>query len=178
VRADDPTLTARGLPEEPPAVTRAVLDPRLTTGPESELVRTATKAPLVVFAGEGAPGGRAEALRGLGVDVVAAPTADGRMDLVFVLEELGARGIRGVLVEGGGETATGFVEGGLADKLTLFYAPKLIGSEGVPMIGALRATRMAEALRFRVSDLEKVGEDVAVTLYPARGEEDRVHRAS
>ena len=178
VRADDPTLTARGLPEDPPAVTRVVLDPRLTTGPESELVRTATKAPLVVFAGEDAQDERAEALRGLGVDVVAASTVDGRLDLRFVLEELGARGIRGVLVEGGGETATGFLEGELADKLTLFYAPKLIGAEGVPMIGALRATRMAEALRFRVSDLEKVGEDVAVTLYPARGEEDRVHRAS
>ena len=100
------------------------------------------------------------------------------MDLRFVLDELGTRGIRGVLVEGGAGTATGFVEGGLADKLTLFYAPKLIGAEGVPMIGALRATRMAEALRFRVADLEKVGEDVAVTLYPALGEEDRVHRAS
>ena len=179
VRADDPTLTARGLPEEPPAVTRVVLDPRLTTGPESELVRTAKRAPLVVFfaGGEGAEG-RAEALRGLGVEVVAAPAVEGRMDLRFVLEELGRRGIRGVLVEGGGETATGFVEGGLADKLTLFYAPRLIGSDGVPMIGALRATRMAEALRFRVSEVEKVGEDVAVTLYPAPGEEDHVHRAS
>ena len=178
VRADDPTLTARGLREEPPAVTRVVIDPRLTTGPESELARTAMKAPLVVFAGEDAPDERAEVLRGLGADVVAAPAVEGRMDLRFVLEELGGRGIRGVLVEGGGETATGFVEGGLADKLTLFYAPRLIGSEGVPMIGALRATRMAEALRFRVSEVEKVGEDVAVTLYPARGEEGHVHRAS
>ncbi|CAA9386097.1 MAG: Diaminohydroxyphosphoribosylaminopyrimidine deaminase / 5-amino-6-(5-phosphoribosylamino)uracil reductase [uncultured Rubrobacteraceae bacterium] len=178
VRADDPTLTARGLPVEPPAVTRVVLDPRLTTGPESELVRTAKKAPLIVFVGEEVPGGRAEALRDLGIEVVAAPMAGDRMDLRFVLEELGRRGIRGVLVEGGGETATGFVERGLADKLTLFYAPRLIGSEGVPMIGALRATRMAEALQFRVLDVEKVGEDVAVTLYPAPGEEGRVHRAS
>jgi len=178
VRADDPTLTARGLPEEPPPVTRVVLDPRLTIGLESELVRTANKAPLVVFRGEGAADGKAEELRGRGVDVVAAPTVGGRIDLRFVLTELGGRGVRGVLVEGGGETATGFVEEGLADKLTLFYAPRLIGSEGVPMIGALRATRMAESLRFRVSEVEKVGEDVAVTLYPARGEEGRVHRAS
>jgi diaminohydroxyphosphoribosylaminopyrimidine deaminase/5-amino-6-(5-phosphoribosylamino)uracil reductase len=183
VRADDPTLTARGLREEPPAVTRVVIDPRLTTGPESELARTAMKAPLVVFAGEEAtdgkaPDGKAEVLREIGVEVVSAPTVEGRMDLRFVLAELGRRGIRGVLVEGGGETATGFVEGGLADKLTLFYAPRLIGSEGVPMIGALRATRMAEALRFRVSEVEKVGEDVAVTLYPTRGEEGHVHRAS
>jgi diaminohydroxyphosphoribosylaminopyrimidine deaminase/5-amino-6-(5-phosphoribosylamino)uracil reductase len=178
VRADDPTLTARGLREEPPTVTRIVLDPRLTTGPESELVRTAKKAPLIIFAGEKALNERAELLGELGVEVVAAPTKGNGMDLRFVLEELGRRGIRGVLVEGGGETATGFVEGGLAQKLTLFYAPRLIGSEGVPMIGALRATRMAEALRFRVAEVEKVGEDVAVTLYPARGEEDHVHRAS
>jgi diaminohydroxyphosphoribosylaminopyrimidine deaminase/5-amino-6-(5-phosphoribosylamino)uracil reductase len=131
-----------------------------------------------VFVGREAVNEKAEELRGLGAEVVAAPTAGGRIDLRFVLRELGARGIRGVLVEGGGKTATGFVEEGLADKLTLFYAPRLIGSEGVPMIGALRATRMAESLRFRVSDVEKVGEDVAVTLYPARGEEGRVHRAS
>jgi diaminohydroxyphosphoribosylaminopyrimidine deaminase/5-amino-6-(5-phosphoribosylamino)uracil reductase len=178
VRADDPTLTARGLSEEPPAVTRVVLDPRLTTGPKSELARTAKKAPLIVFAGEENVDAREKVLRGIGVEVVAAPTVENRMDLRFVLDELGRRGIRGLLVEGGGETATGFVEGGLADKLTLFYAPRLIGSEGVPMIGALRATRMAEALRFRVSDVERIGEDVAVTLYPAPGEEDHVHRAS
>jgi diaminohydroxyphosphoribosylaminopyrimidine deaminase / 5-amino-6-(5-phosphoribosylamino)uracil reductase len=89
---------------------------------------------------------------------------------------LGGRGSRGLLVEGGGETATRFVRMGLADKLTLFYAPKLLGSEGVPMIGALRATKVAESLQFSVSEVGKVGDDVAVTLYPG-GEEERVHRA-
>lgn len=177
VRADDPTLTARGLPEEPPAVTRAVLDPRLTISPESNLARTAAETPVVVFADGGNFGGREKALGARGVEVVAAPVVGGRLDLGFVLDELGRRGVRGLLVEGGGETVTGFVRHGLADKLTLMYAPKLIGSEGVPMIGAMRATKMAEALRFEVSGVETVGEDVAVTLYPAR-EEDHVHRAS
>ena len=178
VRADDPNLTARGLAEQPPLVTRVVLDPRLTVDPDSELVRTAAKAPLVVFANAEHADGRETALRELGVDVVPAPSNEDGLDLGFVLDELGRRGIRGLLVEGGGETATGFVGRGLADKLTLFYAPKLIGSEGVPMIGALRATRMAEALRFRVAGVEAVGEDVTVTLYPDRGEEADVHRAS
>jgi hypothetical protein len=44
------------------------------------------------------------------------------------------------------------------------------------MIGALRATKVAESLRFSVSEVEKVGDDIAVTLYPV-GEEERVHRA-
>ena len=93
-----------------------------------------------------------------------------------MLDELGGRGIKGLLVEGGGETATRFVRMGLADKLTLFYAPKLLGSEGVPMIGALGLRRWPSRCEFSVSDVEKVGDDVAVTLYPG-GEEERVHRA-
>jgi diaminohydroxyphosphoribosylaminopyrimidine deaminase / 5-amino-6-(5-phosphoribosylamino)uracil reductase len=178
VRTDDPMLTARDLPATPPVVTRVVLDPHLTSSPESRLANSAQAAPVVVFTTETAVDGREKKLEERGVEVVAAPGSDEDMDLHFVLEELGGRGIKGLLVEGGGETATRFVREGLADKMTLFYAPKLLGSEGVPMIGALRATKVAESLQFSVSDVEKIGEDVAVTLYPGvAGEEERVHRA-
>ena len=176
VRTDDPLLTARGLSEEPPRITRVVLDPRLTIGGDSRLARSAAQAPVLVFSDERALDGREKELEVMGVEVVGAPRSTEGFQLLYVLRELGRRGIRGLLVEGGGETAAGFVGGELADKITLFYAPKLVGSEGVPMVGALRVTKMAEALRFSVSNVETLGEDVAVTLYPAR-EEDRVHRA-
>ena len=177
-RADDPLLTPRGLAHEPPSITRVVLDPRLTTSPRSRLARSAAEGSVVVFAGEDSLDGRRDDLENLGVEVVSAPRSEEGLDLGHVLDELARRGIRGVLVEGGGETATRFVRQGLADKLTLFYAPKLLGSEGVPMIGALRATRMAESLRYSVSELARFGEDVAVTLYPApAAKEERVHRA-
>ena len=176
VRADNPLLSARGLREEPPRITRVILDPRITIRSNSRLARTASEAPVLVFSEERALDGREKRLETLGVEIVGAPRSSEGMDLLYVLQELGRRGIRGLLVEGGGETAARFVGGGLTDKITLFYAPKLVGSEGVPMIGALRVTKMAEALRFSVSNVETVGEDVAVTLYPTR-EEDRVHRA-
>jgi diaminohydroxyphosphoribosylaminopyrimidine deaminase / 5-amino-6-(5-phosphoribosylamino)uracil reductase len=176
VRTDDPMLTARDLPVPPPRITRVVLDPHLTISPESKLAKSAGETPVVVFAPEPTLDGRERELERLGVEVVATPLSEEGLDLVYVLDELGGRGSRGLLVEGGGETATRFVRTGLADKLTLFYAPKLLGSEGVPMIGALRATKVAESLQFSVSEVGKVGDDVAVTLYPG-GEEERVHRA-
>ncbi len=176
VRTDDPMLTPRNLPVRSPRITRVVLDPRLTTSPESKLAMSAGEAPVVVFASVAALDGREIDLERLGVEVVATQPSEEELDLLHVLDELGGRGIKGLLVEGGGETATRFVRKGLADKLTLFYAPKLLGSEGVPMIGALRATKVAESLQFSVSEVEKVGDDVAVTLYPGR-EEERVHRA-
>ncbi len=178
MRADDPTLTARDLPEEPPRIVRVVLDPGLTIETDGRLARTARQAPVLVFTGEAPESARARELEKAGVEVVPATVTDGELDLRFVLEELGRRGVRGVLVEGGGDTAGRFLDRGLADKITLFYAPKLIGSEGIPMVGKLRRSRMAEALRFSVSGLEQLGGDVAMTLYPqANFEEDRVHRA-
>ena len=176
VRADDPLLTARDLPETPPPITRVVLDPSLKISNDSHLATTTDQGPVLVFADRKAADERARELEALGVEVVGAPRSSEGLDLGFVLDELGRRGIRGLLVEGGGETAAGFLRSGLADKLTLFYAPKLVGSDGVPMVGALRVSRMAEALRFSVSGVETVGEDVAVTLYPDL-KEDRVHRA-
>jgi diaminohydroxyphosphoribosylaminopyrimidine deaminase / 5-amino-6-(5-phosphoribosylamino)uracil reductase len=176
VRADDPLLTARGLAEEPPPIARVVLDPRLTIATDSRLIESAAEGPVLIFAEKRTLDGRERGLEALGVEVVGAPPAPEGLDLRSVLDELGRRGIRGVLVEGGGETAARFVEAGLADKLTLFYAPKLVGSDGVPMIGALRVTKMAEALKFSVANVETVGKDVAVTLYPDC-EENRVHRA-
>jgi diaminohydroxyphosphoribosylaminopyrimidine deaminase / 5-amino-6-(5-phosphoribosylamino)uracil reductase len=177
-RTDDPMLTARDLPARPPRITRVVLDPHLATSPESRLANTTEEAPVVVFAAGRTLDGREKELEERGVEVVTAPTSGEGMDLRFVLEELGGRGIKGLLVEGGGETATRFVREGLADKMTLFYAPKLLGAEGVPMIGSLRATRVAESLQFSVSEVEKVGRDVEVTLYPGvAAEEQRVHRA-
>jgi len=176
VRTDDPMLTPRDLPVRAPRITRVVLDPHLTTSPQSKLARSANEAPVVVFAPETALDGREAELERLGVEVVATPLSEEGLDLFYVLDELGGRGIKGLLVEGGGETATRFVYQGLVDKMTLFYAPKLLGSEGVPMIGALRTTKVAESLQFSVSGVEKVGDDVCVTLYPGK-EEDRVHRA-
>ncbi|MCA1728739.1 MAG: bifunctional diaminohydroxyphosphoribosylaminopyrimidine deaminase/5-amino-6-(5-phosphoribosylamino)uracil reductase RibD [Actinobacteria bacterium] len=181
-RADDPLLTPRGLSEAPPPVTRVVLDPRLTLSIDSQLARTACTNPVVVFVAEDHEPDHAEELRALGVEVVPAPVAnavaaDADLDLVFVLEELGRKGIRGVLVEGGGETAGRFVSRSLADKMTLFYAPKLLGREGVPLMGSLKVAGMDATPRFRIEEVEMLGEDVVVTLYPLEPKEGLVHRA-
>ena len=174
-RTDDPLLTPRGLPEDPPLITRVVLDPRLTLPADGQLARSANAEPVIVFVGEGVDGSHADRLRAMGVEVVSAPVSVGELDLVFVLDELGRRGIRGVLVEGGGETAGHFVDQGLADKLTLFYAPKMLGAEGVPLMGSLKTAGMNELFRFRIETVEKIGEDLCVTLYSSKPREDLVH---
>lgn len=185
-RTDDPMLNVRGLNEDedarPSRVTRVVLDPRVTLSPKSALARTARESPVVVFADHKYLDGREKRLAATGVEVVGVPGDWRGLDLRFVLNELGCRDVSGVLVEGGGETARKFLQAGLVNKMTLFYAPKFVGSDGVPVIGNLGISRMAEALEFSIADVRMMGADAAVTLYPShliadREKERSVHRA-
>ena len=87
VRADDPLLTARDL-VNPPRIERAVLDPRLTTRPDSQLARTAHESPVVAFTRETADKGRAKALKEAGVEVVHVPGTGNELDLDFRFERV------------------------------------------------------------------------------------------
>jgi len=178
-RNDDPLLLPRNLPDEPPRVTRAVLDPRLTTPLDGHLVATSQDAPVILFASQEASRDRVRQFERAGAEVVSIQPVETGLDLDSVLQELGARGARGVLVEGGGETASRFLKQNLVDKTTLFYAPKVIGAEGVPAIGNLGLKRVADATQLGISAVEQLDGDLAVTLYPKNNlKEGDVHRAN
>jgi diaminohydroxyphosphoribosylaminopyrimidine deaminase/5-amino-6-(5-phosphoribosylamino)uracil reductase len=167
--ADDPKLTVR-LPGKPERrIRRVVLDPLLRT-PTSLAMLRPDEAPYTVIACSAEPDAeRADRLEGCGVSVLRLPTADGRLDLGALLARLYAEGTMEVLVEGGGETARGFLEAGLADRVHLFLAPKLLGGrDAIPMLGGTSPDRMEEALTLADLEVERVGPDLYVTGLPAR----------
>lgn len=56
----------------------------------------------------------------------------GRVDLSNMLYQLGRRGIRSVMVEGGGQVITSFLETRLVDQMIITIAPCLVG--GLPVL--------------------------------------------
>lgn len=165
VLADDPRLDRR--PRIPGAVPllRAVADGRLRIPLGSRLVSTPSEGPLVVFTSSAAPRSRRRALAAEGVEVVELPErpreSDGRarLDLRSLLEALGARGVSRLLVEGGGELHAGFLEAGLADRLVLYVAPKLLGGRGSrSLVGGQGAPSVAEALSIRDARCARIGD--------------------
>ncbi|MEX2047659.1 MAG: RibD family protein, partial [Chloroflexota bacterium] len=87
--------------------------------------------------------------------------ADG-LDLVELLALLRARGLRRILVEGGGVTVSRFLQTGLLDRLHLTVAPMLIGS-GRPSVTLATITRLDQALRPACRRFT-LGEDVLFDL--------------
>ena len=135
VLADDPLLTDRsGRPRRRPLV-RVVLDAGLRLPLDSQLVRSA-KADLLVFCGEDVWMGKREKLEERGVEVIELKEAGGRLSLLAVLKKLAARQITSVLVEAGSHVNASALETGVVDKVWLFYAPRLLGPDAVPLLAS------------------------------------------
>jgi diaminohydroxyphosphoribosylaminopyrimidine deaminase/5-amino-6-(5-phosphoribosylamino)uracil reductase len=88
-------------------------------------------------------------------------------DPVLALKVLYDRGIRSVLLEGGPTLAGAFAQAGLVDRVVSYLAPALLG-DGPAALGPAGMSTIGEALRLRVEDVTRVGEDVRITAIPRK----------
>jgi diaminohydroxyphosphoribosylaminopyrimidine deaminase/5-amino-6-(5-phosphoribosylamino)uracil reductase len=162
---DDPSLTDRsGMSRRRPLV-RVILDNRFRIKPGSQLVKTAKEIPTIVISTPDRNDNINEIINA-GVDVI--QIENGGRDLVAVLRVLAERDIQSVLVEGGTEVAGAFCDAKLVDKVTFIAAPLIIGGHDAPnAIGGKGANDLIEAMRLENISIDRLGEDIEITGYPA-----------
>ncbi|MGD0425651.1 MAG: bifunctional diaminohydroxyphosphoribosylaminopyrimidine deaminase/5-amino-6-(5-phosphoribosylamino)uracil reductase RibD [Candidatus Acidiferrales bacterium] len=132
VLADNPRMSDRtGEPRRRPLL-RAVVDSRLRTPLRSHLVQSA-QHDVIIYTTQSPDSPKARALIRAGVEVFRVPARQGHADLGAVIHDLGRRQILSVLLEAGAELNGAALEAGIVDKMILFYAPKIMGTGGVPM---------------------------------------------
>ncbi|HUQ60477.1 RibD family protein [Lentzea sp.] len=85
-------------------------------------------------------------------------------DFSEILDDLGARGVKRLMVEGGTSIHTAFLEAGLADEIRIAVAPMLIGQATAPRFVNPAEFPGGPARRFHLEDVARVG-DVAVLRY-------------
>jgi diaminohydroxyphosphoribosylaminopyrimidine deaminase/5-amino-6-(5-phosphoribosylamino)uracil reductase len=168
VLADDPRLTvrntrrsgnrARAVVENHP-LRRIVLDVNARTPLTAKVVADQCAALTTIVVGRSAPKGRVKALAKR-VRVLPAPSRDGKIDLRWLLKQLGAENVTSLLIEGGGEVNASFLLQGLAQRVMFFYAPMILGGRdsrrGVAGDGA---RTLAETLRLASLQWRRVGPD-------------------
>src|SRR5262249_45865914 len=119
VRQDDPQLTVRAV-ETPRQPRRIVIDRHGETPPTARVL--AGGDVLIVTAGA-----KRNPSWPAGVDHIALPDANGRVDLPALMRALAASGINELHVEAGGKLNGALLAEGLVDELLLYVAPCLIG---------------------------------------------------
>ncbi len=168
VLADDPSLDVRAQPGfRPPAwhpdKSRVVLDTRARTPVACRLVNDDARSRTLVVVGASAPADRVAALQER-VTVIRAPESEGRIDLRWLLTELGARGITHLLVEGGGTVLASFFEARQVHRTAFFHAPCILGGDDSRRAVAGRGFRsLAEAPRLANVESKCFGDDLFIS---------------
>ena len=165
VLADDPSLTTRLTHKPGRNPWRIVVDSRLRTPLDSQVVRLAGEDGRTIIATlSGADPARQAELEARGCKILICDSADGRVDLADLLRRLGTRGdMIGVLVEGGGQLAASLLAQNSADRWLSFIAPKVIGGTEAPgPVGSLGSAKMAEARTVQFRQVRRSGPDIVI----------------
>ena len=159
-RADDPSLTVRGLGMSHQPV-RVVLSRRLDLPLDSALMRSAGQVPVWLCHGPDAPAAACAAWDTAGARRIVVPAgAGGQLDLGQVMRALGDAGLTRVFCEGGGTLAAGLLASDLVDELAVISAGTVLGAEGTPAVGAMGIAALVEAPRFGLREVRALGGDV------------------
>jgi GTP cyclohydrolase II len=155
VLRDDCRLNVRMVPGASPM--RVVLDSTLRT-PSTALLFDGD-APTVFLTTDRAAEDDRKRVREAGAGIRVLPPGPGGVDLKAALALLRAEGVRSVMVEGGAQVITSLLSAGLADRLVVGTAPRIIGA-GTEAVGDLGVALVTEGIVLRNRSVHLTPDDV------------------
>lgn len=166
IMADDPLLTCRIKGGRDPL--RLIVDSNLRIPSTAQVFHVESVSRTMVAAVSDANQRRQE-IEALGAEVVLCQSKDGRVDLHDLLRVLGGKGIQSILLEGGSLLAGAMLSAMLIDRCIFFYAPKLIGGDGIGLFAGAGVESMADAIQMENISVRRCGTDIMVEgepIYP------------
>ncbi len=162
VRADDPELTVRlaGKKRHPRPV---IVSSGLNVPLDCRIMKTPAEGGPLIFCNEKTSAARIKKFEEAGAEVVRVKGSGKYVDLAAVMKELGARKIASALIEGGSGLLGSAIRSGLADEVVFFFAPKLLGGDGVSITGGKGPDKIADALGLTSLRARMAGGDIMVT---------------
>ena len=166
VRIDDPELTVRMINGRNPDV--AILDGKFSIPSNARVLRRTGGRRVFVCIGTNAAKakkGKANLLESRGVHILPSQDKDGILSLKKVPKTLSECNIGSILVEGGSQVFSQFLHEGLADQLSIFLAPTIIGSGVSALPSPLKqsVTNRSHSVKHLIS--QRVGRDVLLQSF-------------
>lgn len=159
VLADDPRLTVRLVRGRDPL--RVVVDSALRIPLTARMLADGSAGGTLIAHSTAADRTRIREVLKLGANTLQVRRSKNRrgLDLESLLIELGRRGIRSVLVEGGRGIITSLLAARAVNRLVVVIAPRIIG-QGIESIGDLGVKDLKDAMTFSAVRVRRLGPDI------------------
>jgi len=169
VLVDNPRLTTRIEGEYGIDPIRIIVD---TTGRiplDANVLNLNSNKSTIIATTEKMDKQKVDAVIAKGAQVILNPLKNGRVDLEYLMIQLGEMGIDSVLLEGGSTLNYSALEQNVVDKVMAFIAPKLMGGEHAktPVGGEGRAT-IKDAFFLKDMCISRFAEDIMIEGYLRR----------
>jgi len=164
ILADDPKLTVKETyvphPKQP---LRIILDSKRRTPPHALALNDTAKTLIITEKGKEKP------YPGSPVEVIGCPTdKQGRIDLDCVLHLLYEKGVRKLLVEGGGTIIWSFLSQKVVDDLLIYIGPCVIGGKETPTVAEGEGIRNGEEkICLKIVKVQRLGPGILIHYQPA-----------
>lgn len=155
VIADDPHLDTR-LEREARNPVRIIADTSARIPMDAFVVLHPEKAKTIIAHTQKAPPEKLKILREGGVETIETKPYEGKVDLRELMLALGAKGIDGIMLEGGGALNFSALKQGIVDEVLVFVAPKIVGGEHAKTPVSGKGVDVMDQA-FKVTDLKTMG---------------------
>jgi len=156
-KLDDPILSLHSIKKKNPI--RIILDSNATIRTNSRILKTCSKIPTIIVVSKKARKKDLQKLEKFSVQVIVC--GNYRVNIKKLLGILKKKGVKNILVEGGGTTNWAFVKENLVDEAIITITPYLVGGmTATTLVDGDGFSTIAKSIRLKLKNVTKMKNEV------------------
>jgi len=158
-KIDDPLLSVRNIKKKNPV--RIILDSNATIRTSSRILKTCSKIPTIIAVSKSAQKKNLQRLEKFSVQVIVCGKY--MVNVKKLLGILKKKGIKNILVEGGGITNWAFVKENLVDEAIITITPYLVGGiHATTLVDGDGFSTIAKSIKLKLKNVTKTKNEVVL----------------
>ena len=159
VEIDDPLLSVRNIRKKNPI--RIILDSNATIRTNPKILRTCSRIPTIIAVSKKAQKKNLQKLEKFSVQVIVC--GNDTVSIKKLLATLKKKGIKNILVEGGGATNWAFVKENLVDEAIITITPYLVGGmTATTLVDGDGFSTITKSIRLKLKNVKKMKNEVVL----------------
>jgi len=159
VKKDDPLLTVRYCKGKNP--TRIILDSLGTISINSKILQTSNRVKTIITVSKKIPKKNLQKLEKFPVDVIV--IGEDRVNIKSLLQNLGTKKIKTILVEGGGSINWEFIKNNLVDEFFITITPYVLGgTDAISLVQGQGFDTILKSTKLRLISIRRLQNDVVL----------------